>query len=243
MKRVFKRFIVIICVLSIAVTSLNCLALAGLPTPLFSDEISFKNLMELYHSVSNYYIDSDFEMHNIVARSFMDIAYPCWNLAYLPYEEIFENDEPVYDKTMLEKFLVLPLKSGMTKEKLCNAIQDWAEKDTYRVVDSGNFEYLKLDENDTFCTGSIIRYIGEDADKYPYDVKIAVLGDIVGGEDTIGDGKVDILDVVKLRYCIINNECEEMKANNYPMFFASDLSYDDIVDIVDVVTLRNMIIS
>ena len=161
-----------------------------------------------------------------------------------------ENERDTEETYWTEQFknnkmpenLVLPLPIGTSLDDLCTVLAKPCDLGEEYIPDEfiiKEFEFSKLTSEDIFCTGSVLDYVNE---SYPFEISVVIRGDIAGGEDTIGDGKVDILDVVKLRYCIINNECEEMRKNNYPMFFASDLSYDDIVDIVDVVTLRKMII-
>ena len=222
MKKVFRKCIAIICVLSIAITPCVCFAEDSILGSQ-SKVISYKNLSNLYHiTFMNYKDLNDENTLDYLSCYFNVNIHKAWM-----YE--------IKDK------LIIPLPFNITVEELENKIDDLSIEENI-VIKKENFEYLKYNDDGTFRTGSIIRYVGEDADEWPFDLQVIIFGDIVGGEDTIGDGKVDILDVVKLRYCIINNECEEMKANNYPMFFASDLSYDDIVDIVDVVTLRNMIV-
>lgn len=254
MKKILKRTIAGACASLMLLTSSVCVASGAgnynIPVPLISDELSYQNLCGIYMTISNYYYIQD--INNKYSEMILDMTHPdppdaretmqnYWMSAYFPYEEVFDNHEPVYDKTNLETKLIIPMLYGTNADD----IRDALDKQEFEPnANRETFEFLNLTDENTFRTGSIIRYKGEDADKYPFDIKVTVYGDVTGGEDGLGDGKVDISDVVKMRSIIVNNQGEALKEEQYLVYKAfTCLEWNGTCDISHVVAARSMIVN
>lgn len=208
------------------------------------DVESYRKYLMVFNIMDVFCADRNENTGTFTAYYHTDYKY-AWLDAYYPYEQVFTDGNPYYNRIFLEK-ITIHMYSGVNPDMLNKAFSEW---NSDPKLNSDDFEYLNLTEDNYFRTGSIIRYTGPDAHKYPFDLQVVVQGDIVGGEDGLGDGKTDILDLVKMRSVIVSGQNEEFMSNLilYRAFKCSpkdlDYSYVEPLDIVDIVKVRSLIVN